>query len=361
MTTTNALVEAADTKIEGLANLEELYDTTAGYDEEVGVRLAEGLSPEDILRAKQIYNLFNGLWGLCIVVGDPGSGKDLFSNYITYRIKMYFPHKRIMRDEKPRVLYGPYAGLFNEETLQLELAKMREIARGLKGEQVDVALQRAADVWVSSKGEVLLKNAVLYLVEFWRYCYNREPHNPMNKTMGGIHKQKRHLDCLILGTVQLVTDLDKKTCLPFVDWKVTCTRSRTNKTRFTYFVEKVKWDKRMEELIVISRPFPISIDAGKPRSYMGDGKIVLRKPRYIPETEEERIVLDVIKAGASRYEDIVEILETEGDMSEWEVLTTLKELKFRLRKRAVEYPCDFGLYNSKSAPQMRSTVRVLND
>jgi hypothetical protein len=114
----------------------------------------------------------------------------------------------------------------------------------------------------------------------------------------------------------------------------------------------------MDLLISISRPYPISIDAGKPRSYLGDGCIVLKKPHYIHETEEERIVLDVLKAGANRYEDIVEILETEGDMSEWETLSTLKELKFRLRKRVLDYPCDFGLYNSKSAPQMKSTVKV---
>lgn len=353
--TINSLVEAADTRIE---NLEGLYDTTAGYDEEVGVRLAEGLSPEDILRAKQIYNLFNGLWGVCIVVGDPGSGKDCFSNYLSYRIKMYFPHKRILRDEKPRILFGPYAGLFNEEVLQLELAKMREIARGVKGAQLDDVLQKAADDWVSSKGTVLLKNGVLYLTEYWRYCYNREPHNPMNKTMGGIHKQKRHMDAFILGTVQLVTDLDKKTCLPFVDWRVTCTRSKVNKTRFTYFVEKVRYDKRMDMLISISQPFPISIDAGKPRTYMGNGRIVLKKLHYMPENEEERIVLDVIRAGADNYEEIVRILESEGDMSEWETLATLKELKFRIRKRVIDYPCDFGLYNSKSAPQMKSTVKM---
>jgi hypothetical protein len=340
---------------------EDLYDNTLGYDEEIGVRLSSGLSSDDIRRATILYNLFNGLWGVCIVVGDPGTGKDLFGNYLTYRMKRYFPHKRILRDEKPRPVYGPYAGLFNEQVLSSELAKMREIAKGAGVTKIDDILEKAADDWVTGAGQVLLKNSILYLTEYWRYCYNREPHNPMNKTMGGIHKMKRHLDCLILGTVQLATELDKKTCLPWVDWRVTCTRSATNKTRFTYFIEKVKYDRRLDILIATSKPFSISFDAGKPRSYIGDGKIHLLKPNYYPETEEERIVLDVLKAGVDTYEELVAVLESDGDMSEWETLETIKVLKFKKSKRALDYNCDFSIYNSKSAPQIKSSIRSTID
>jgi hypothetical protein len=337
---------------------DDLFDETAGYDDEVGVRFAPGLTPIEIKQAAILYNLFNELWGVCLVVGDPGTGKDLFGNYLTYRLKRYFPWKRILRDEKPRRLYGPYAGLFNEEVLTSELSKMRELAKGASAVKIDEVLEQAADDWVTGAGQVMLKNSVLYLTEYWRYCYNREPHNPMNKTMGGIHKVKRHIDCLIIGTGQLSSELDKKTCLPWIDWRVTCTHSKVNKTGFTYFVEKVKYDRRMDMLSAISKPFSISFDAGKPRSFMGDGKIAITRPNYRPETEEERIVMDVLKAGLTNYEELVDLLENQGDMSEWETLTTLKELKFRKYKRAIEYPCDFGLYNSKSAPNIKTSVRV---
>ena len=343
-----------------------MFDTTPGYDEEVGVKLPSTLSPEDAYRARQLYNLFNGLWGINIVVGDPGSGKDTFGNYITNRMKVYFPWKRFLRDEKPRELYGPYDGLFNEEVLHEDLAKMTEVAVGLRVTQVGRAMERAADRWVSSKGTVLLENSVLYLTEYWRYCARREPHKPMNKTMGAIHKEKRHIGTLITGTTQLVSELDRKTCLPWVDWRTTCTRSRINKTRFTYFIERVRYDKRMDILIPISKPFSISIDAGKPRSYLGDGKIIIKPDclsnegelLYAPETEEERIVLDVLMAGVDVYEDIVNLLEKDGDMSEWETLATLKDLKFKKNKRVVDYPCDFGLFNSKSAPNIKSSLKI---
>lgn len=351
------------TRLENNINDNDLYDNTIGYDEEVSVRFAEGLSEEEKRRATMLYHLFNELWGVCIVKGDPGMGKDLFGNYLTYTMKRYFPWKRILRDEKPRRLFGEYAGLFNDMVLKEELRKMRVVAKGDKSENIlnyGDALEKAADLWVTEEGEVLLKNSVLYLTEYWRYCYNREPHNPMNKTMGAIHKVKRHLDCLVIGTVQLPSELDRKTCLPWIDWQVSCTRSATNKTGFIYYVQKVKYEKGVDALYPLGRSFPIAVDAGKPRNYLGDGKVHIRKGRewYKPESEEERIVLDVIKAGYDTYEGIVGLIESDGDMSEAEVLDTLKELKFRKHKRAIDYPCFFGLYNSKSAPQIRTQLRV---
>jgi len=337
-------------------NTVEVFDDTPGYDEEVGARLAEGLTPQQREQARLLYNIFNGLWGLCLVKGLPGTGKDLFGNYISYLIKTYFPHIRIMRDEPPRELYGAYAGLFNDTVLAMELAKMREVAKGVGVRRLDAVLEKAADDWVGSEGLVLLKNSVLYLTEFWRYCYKRDPHNPMNKTMGGIHKEKRHINTLILGTTQLVSDLDKFTCKPFVDWQVTCVPK--GKTEFIYFIHKARYDAMRDKIELIGKPFQIPVDAGKPQSSLGDGKIRIRRPNYYPETEEERIVIEVVKAGYDCYEDIVELIATEGDMGEAETLATLKELKFRKNKRAIDYPCWFSLFNSKSAPALKTSLKM---
>jgi len=340
---------------------DELFDELAGYDEEADVQLAPNLSDEDKQRATIIYRLFNELWGLCLITGIPGTGKDLFGNYISYQIKRFFPYKRIMRDEKPRRLFGEYAGLFNENVLAEDLARMRAMTSGLPISAVGVAMEEAADDWVTKRGQVMLKNSVLYLTEFWDYCYKRNPHKPINKTMGGIHKVKRHLDCLILGTTQQVEDLDRFTCLPWVDWQVICTRSRANPTGFVFWVQKVLYDKRVEILVAKGRPFPIIVDAGKPISYLGDGRIIVKKPDYLPETEEEQIVLGVLKAGAEKYEDLVDFIMDKGDMSETEILDTLKMLKFNKRKRVVDYPCWFSIYNSKSAPNLRTTLKLRED
>lgn len=340
----------------------DLFDGSAGYEDDRGIQIAPNLTEQERKQAVILYRLFNELWGVCIVRGDPGTGKDTFGNYLSYTLKRYFPYKRILRDEKPRPIFGPYAGLFNEQVIKDDLKRMRQVAVGVSATRIDEVLERAADKWVTESGEVLLKNSVLYLTEYWRYCYNREPHNPMNKTMGGIHKMKRHLDTLIIGTVQLTEELDKKTCLPWIDWRVTCTRSRIDTTRYTYYVEKVKYDRRLDLLTPIGRPFPIPVDAGKPRWFLGDGKILIRKPNYRPETEEERIVMDVLKAGINKYDDLVAFLESEGDMEEWETLQTLKKLCLKLPgqrpRNAIWYPCYYFLFNSKSAPQIRTNVKV---
>ncbi len=348
--------------MQDLADKVELFDNTTGYEGEVGVQLADGLTPSEKKQAALLYRLFNQLWGICIVVGNPGTGKDLFSNVIAFKIKKFFPWKRILRDERPRELFGNYDGLFSDSVLADDLDRMKAVAKGkTTAANYGDALEKAVDDWVTEKGRVLLKNSLLYLTEYWRYCYKRDPMNPMNKTMGGIHKEKRHLDCLILGTAQQVEDLDRFTCLPFVDWCVTCTRSAKNKTEFIYYIHRTQYDKRRETLVQIGKPYVMRFDAGKPRSNLGDGKITIAKELYKGETEEEEIVLRIIRAGYDNYEAIVNLLETKGDMSEEETLDTLKDLKFVRTKRAIDYPCFFSLYNSKSAPQLSTTVRGLRE
>lgn len=341
-----------------------LFDESAGYEDDTGIKLAPGLSQQERRQATLIYRLFNELWGLCIIRGDPGAGKDTFLNWFLYTCKRFFPDKRILRDEKPRKLFGPYDGLFNEERIKKDLDQLRASTKGVSIGQMDAALEAAADVWAeSSRAKALLQNSIVGLTEFWKYVYNREPHKPINKTMGGIHKMKRHFPTLIVGCTQLESDLDKKTCKPFIDWRVTCTRSQRDTTRYTFILEKVKYDRRMDMIIPVGRPFAIPVDAGKPRSYMGDGKITIRKPGYKPETPEEAVVLEAVKAGLDNYEKLVEFLEAGGDMSEFEILGTLKDLGLNLmpRKRykgVITYPHIYGLFNSRSAPNLKTSLKI---
>ncbi|MBU2249378.1 MAG: hypothetical protein KKD77_21700 [Gammaproteobacteria bacterium] len=352
-------------ELDELDTLHDLFDDTPGYDDETGIQFSKGLTREERRQATMLYRWFTppgeatGLWGVCLVVGDPGAGKDLFGNWLSHKVKRFFPRKRILRDERPRRLFGEYAGLFNDKVLADDLDQMRAFAKGAGATGLDRALDTAADRWVTGTGEVLLKNSLLYLTEYWRYCYNREPHSAMNKTMGAVHRVKRHLDCLIVGTGQLASELDKKTCLPWIDWKVTCTKSMANPTGFVYYVNRVKYDRRRDVLLVLpGRPFVIAFDAARPRPELGEGRITVVKPQYRPYTEEERVVLSALHAGIDEYDELVEVIEDAGDMLENEVLTTLKELKLNPRKRVVDYPCFFGLYNSKSAQDIKTNLKV---
>ena len=159
-------------------------------------------------------------------------------------------------------------------------------------------------------------------------------------------------------------EVDKKTCKPFIKWRVVCMRSQRDTTRYTFLLERVKYDKRMDLIVPMGRPFPIPVDAGKPRSYMGDGRIIIRKAHYRPETEEERIVLTCLKMGIDKYEELVAYLENVGDMSEFEVLRTLKDLALNLQdegkrpKGVIDYPCVYGLFNSRSSPNLKTSIKI---
>ncbi len=361
-----------------------LFDESAGYEDDRGIQVSVGLTDREKRQAAALYKLFNELMGLCVIRGEPGAGKDTFLNWILHTLKRYFPQKRTLRDERPRRLFGQYAGLFNEKVIQDDLRKMRAMAKGKASAEIEEdedeegarnkldsgtyqnALENAADKWASGeRAQALLHNSVLGMTEYWKYVPCREPHNPMNKTIGGINKMKRHLNILMFGCVQLESDLDKKTCKPFIDWRVTCTRSTKDTTRYLFIVEKVKYDARMDLLIPFGLKTNIPVDAGKPRSYLGDGRIVIKRSDYLPETDEEALVLDAIRAGVDKYEDLVVFLEEEGDMSEFETLAVLKELCLKLPQRkpkfAINYPCTYHTFNSRSAPNLVSRVKVGDD
>jgi hypothetical protein len=356
-------------KVSGQVDICELFDNTVGYDDDTGIKLAQGLTDDEIQQAVMFYRVFNELMGLLVIFGDPGTGKDTLLNYLLWKIKHFFPWKRVLRDEKPRPLFGAYGGLFNEQVIADDLARMRAVAKKAEIKDFDSAMDKAVDDWVAGSGQVLLKNSVIGLTEFWKYCYNREPHKPINKAMGGIHKVKRHLDTLIIGCAQMESDLDKRTCKPFIDWKVTCYRAKNTNpmlekaTSFSYFVQKVTYDKRNDILIPLGRPSVFGVDAGKPRTYLGDGIITIRKPHYEPETVEEKIVLTVLRAGINIYEEICDVLADKGDMQEYEVLNTLKSLRFGKDefgkyKRAISFNCFFDTFNSKSSPQLKTSISV---
>ncbi len=343
----------------------ELYDESLGYDDETGIKFAPGLSPLDRKRATLLYRLFNELWGLCIVTGDPGTGKDTFCNYITHRIKTYFTWKKILRDERPRALYGPYAGLFNEDMLLKDIKSMKRISKGQKvTPEEEAQMDHQIDDWLHGAGEVKLKNSVLYLSEYWKNCGRLESTSPMCKTMGGIHRLGRHLDCLVFGSVQDPQDLARQQSLRWVNWQVYCRKSTNNITGFNYYVYKMKWDKRRDTLTPMPLnqiPFLIPLDAGIPRSYLGDGKIKIRRPDYVPENDYEYNILEVIKSGVDVYEDIVALLTKEEVMNESDISNTVKKLGLKIPgyrpKMVLDYPCDFKTYNSKSAVALKTSIK----
>jgi hypothetical protein len=348
---------------------DDLFDMSSdGYGNSRGLQLSPSLSALERRQASQLYHMFNELWGLCIVCGPPGAGKDTFLNWFLYTCKKFFPQKRILRDEKPYPLFGKYAGLFNEARIKADLEQMRKVAIGSNGEteqdnRAESRLEKSADKWAKSdRAKVLLQDSIVGLTEYWKYVQTLNFMAPINKTMGAIHKMARHFNTLVIGCAQLESDLSRKTCKPFVNWRVSCSRSHVDTTRYSFLVQRVAYDHYRDRLTPVGRFQSIPVDAGKPRSDIGDGKIVIRNRNYTPQTPEEYIVIEAIKAGINDYKTLVAFLDAEGDISEMDTLLTLKDLCLKLPgkrpKFAIWYPCIYHIFNSQSAPNLTTRLKA---
>lgn len=245
-----------------------LYDDAPDLSETSQLELKDGLIDWEIEDASRIAPLTKGVM---IVTGAPRSGKDLFGNWLSWKIKRYFKDKRILRDERPRRLFGSYIP-FNPLMLQQDLARMKEVANG-KGTYNDKVsqLDNMAKEWMTFKGEVLLKNAVLYLTEFGGYMYNREPFNPMNRLLGRILRMWGHLDLLVIGTTQQKHELDRYTCIPFITHEVRCKWSLKYRNTGLYNIYPQRYITTTGALEMSSKTISLSIDGGKSRPEL-DGK-----------------------------------------------------------------------------------------
>lgn len=223
---------------------------------------------------KEIELLKTMYRGVMLVTGKPRQGKDLFGTSFSYLNKFYFG-RPIMLDFKPKRLFGEYI-FFDPRVMLQEINKMAkaaslnhltDIEETLTAKQAEVFSDASKD-WLE-ENETRFQNVILYLSELKRYCYNRNPHNRMNKFIGQLCTIWGHLDMLIIGTHVQAREIDQFTFLHYVTHWVNCawSLSRPNTTcarisRGTYLSEQGMFD-------VALKPFIYNVDGGQPRDMLG--------------------------------------------------------------------------------------------
>ena len=248
-----------------------LYDDTPTIEDIYKYELNDGLTDAEIEEAIRIAPFIRGVM---IVTGLPGSGKDLFANWLAWKIKRYFRNRHVLRDERPRRLFGPYEP-FDEKTVAEELNKLNELTSfqvdenmaGNKTRQMQIS--NLTDKWVTSQGNVKLQGAVLYLTEFWRYMNKRRPFNPMGMFLSGLLNTWRHFDLLVIGTAPFAHQLDRFTCIPLVTTDARCSwcTVRKNTTEVSLYPVAMVGSKGV--LSAMGKPLKIWVDGGKPRDCLG--------------------------------------------------------------------------------------------
>ena len=234
--------------------------------------LREGLGWRARREAKHLRTISRGVM---LVTGEPGSGKDLFGVSFAARQKYLFG-RRILLDFLPKKAFGDYT-LFNAQVMNGEINRMAKksgvdgIFTGDDVSEGDQFLEEETRKWaLEGEGEVLLKNAVLYLSELKRYCYNRNPHNKFNKFVGSINSVWRHLDLLVIGTHVLAHEIDRYTYLSYAKIRATCDWSITRPGTTDVTIARGAFITSDSVYRVEGQPLVLHVDGGVPRSWLGD-------------------------------------------------------------------------------------------
>lgn len=213
---------------------------------------------------------FLGLAGTWLVSGPPRQGKGLFTNVVTWKIQRYFENKRVLRDDLWPDEYWDNCNLFNEDSLLTDLATMSDITEEAVAKSIKkgtIGSKTRVMEWISGRGNILLQDAVLAKDEFSKDMNKRRPGTAMNLMLSGVLKTAYHLNLLTLGIVQEWRDLDKFTCLPYVNIHSKCTWCRTLENTAQVETYHVRWSHHRQELIPITkRPLVVNLSGDFPLS-----------------------------------------------------------------------------------------------
>jgi hypothetical protein len=268
--------------LEGLSRLEQesLFDESPEYGEVYDFQLTPNLTAEEVEDALFWARFMRGIM---LVDGPAGSGKGMVSNMISWKMKRYF-NKKVLLDYKPRRAFGVYHP-FNTQVLVEQLGRMSSLAKGDEV-QANIAFQNPlmkdlTHEWMTSKGQVFLKNSVLVLDEVKRYMDKRRPFNPMGLVLDDIFDIWRHLDILIIGATIDKNKLDQKRFIPAMTTEIRCTwltpytvqRHGLSEYSALYTIYPLRYVGAAGEgvLEVAGRPINRVIEGGKPRECL-DGK-----------------------------------------------------------------------------------------
>lgn len=192
----------------------QLYDTTPEQTEENSLVIKDGLTPEEMRDA--IFLRRFAKQGVILLSGDVGGGKSSLANIWGWKFKRYFGKLAIM-DSKPRPLFGEYIP-WSEEFIIEQLHRIEEIQSANNN---SLTSQTSASEWHAPSGQIFLKNSVLILEEFKRYCPRDNSNIAICQAIHSLLTVRRHLDMVIIGLCTNRHDIAEK-ITPEVTSEVVC-------------------------------------------------------------------------------------------------------------------------------------------
>jgi len=239
-----------------------LYDTAPIVDTEGLYKLNDGLEDWEKEDAEFWQPVFRGL---ILVTGDAGQGKDTLLHHLMFKAKRYY-NRTVISDTRPRPSFGFYIP-FSQGFFEEQLIRMNEVATGTiyEYDSDNPPLVRPHVTpdgkWISSRGEVFFRRAVVGLNEFGsRYMYRREPHQPIKRALLKLFNFWRHMQCVIFG-VTISKDECDPSCYDKVSCEIRCFRADDRRLVFGYDILPFKYISSTGELQYVKR-------GGKKRAYI---------------------------------------------------------------------------------------------
>ncbi len=283
--------------------------------------------------------------GVGLISGEPGAGKGVLLNMIGYKMRWYF-NKTILMDYMPRrafaqewmpqacdILTGlptmpailvreiPYIP-FGKKQFVEQLSRMSNVAMGdllgeddedLKDEEENQivkvnkaaeqkrvsAIQHATGEWLSTKGNVFLKYAVLKIDEAKKYHNKRTgTHNPMTNMLMMLYQVYRHLDLLVLLATAHRDDLDTIQFMPKVTYEIKANWAISRK--YTTVGNLVTYAQATSDGVqrVVGKNIPLPTDGAMPREVLGNYTLTT----LIEDIDEKATVIGIKDCGTLKKE-----------------------------------------------------------
>lgn len=225
------------------------------------------LPEEDIEAAFRWLTVIPDLIGVCLVIGEEGSGKTMFAHALAFDAKYLF-NKLAVLDRPPRKAFGRYIP-FSTEFLKEQLARLKDMSDGNGKVTKD-------GKWVSSRGEVLIRHAVINMDEFGgRWMKRLNPPAEPKDSLVALASLNRHLQALFLGVGTEINDFSRS-YFPHVDYIIGCNRvdpppyaQDGSGIKIVGKIQKVKYDRDRDTFYPVGDSTFIGIDGSEPRDYLG--------------------------------------------------------------------------------------------
>lgn len=246
---------------------EDLFDEYDSYSGGSTPPINPKLPDDDIEAAFQWLTVIPDLIGICLVIGEEGSGKTMLAHVLGYDSKYLF-NKLVVLDRSPRPLFGRYVP-FSTEFLQEQLARLDDMVTNNGRVMPDGR-------WVCSRGDVLIRRATIVMDEFGSRWMSRldSPMIEPKKSLLKLFPLNRHLQALFLGVGTQLNDFDRH-CFPHVDYIIQCTRvdpppydQEGSNIQIVGRIQKVKYRQDRDEFMPVGTPSIIAIEGSKPRHYL---------------------------------------------------------------------------------------------